>query len=120
MWLDPVTLYAAKVAVVFATGSAVTVYGAVADSSTQVLSITSGVAVLSAGVWKLVSDHTAVENERQSFQKRVESLEHEANEWQAKYETTQERFHAYQMAVMRAVPEFRMAELHDLLDEDDP
>lgn len=80
--LDPITLYAGKVATATGVGMASTTFGLLQAATegidvTSVVTAAGGIGLLAAGVWKLLSDHTAVERERESLNTRIVSLEAE-------------------------------------------
>lgn len=87
--LDPITLYAGKVATSSLLGGVATTFGllqAATDGidATAVVTTASGIGLLAAGAWKLLSDHTAVERERQSLNARISAAEAERDAAEAK------------------------------------
>jgi hypothetical protein len=81
MMLDPITMYAAKVATTTTIGGALTAWSAVeAQTGLDFASAAPGavgIVMLVAGVWKLLYDHTAVERERETSNARIAALEAE-------------------------------------------
>lgn len=106
--LDPITLYAAKVAFTTGGGGLLTGLATVQaqtsagfDAGTAVTAAT-GVAMLAAGVWKLLGDHTAVEREHATMQARIQLVEAELDAAEAKLSLAVQHSHRIELAAARA------------------
>jgi hypothetical protein len=114
--LDPITLYAAKVAVTTGVGGFLAAWGAVnAQAGVDVnsaLTASAGIGLLAAGAWKLLSDHAAVERERTSLSTRIDALE--AQVAKAETKANYERELRQRVELEAARKGIVMPSLHDL------
>lgn len=121
--LDPITAYAAKIALTTTTGGILSAWSLIqaqtgVDVGSAVTGVT-GVGLLIAGALKLLTDHTAVERERQTLTARIDALEAEV--LKAETAATYERELRQRIEIEAARAGVHLPTLHDLPhDRPDP
>jgi hypothetical protein len=103
--LDPITAYAAKIAATTTAGGVLSAWSLVqAQTGVDVgsaFTAVSGVGLLTAGCWKLLADHTAVERERQTQANRIVALEAEVAAAEAQAREAHMRLQSLREHVLR-------------------
>jgi hypothetical protein len=112
--LDPITVYAAKVAATTTGGAVVAAWGAFgqADAVTSVAVGGFGLSVVAAGVFKLLSDHTVATNARKGYEARIAELTAEARRLELERDVERNVRHAIELAASRLGVE--LPAVHDL------